>query len=881
MGDVTLSYLVAHPASLGLAVTRPALLSLLGATAVFIAWPMSRQRRNIGLRAAAFASIVLCLAGVQLTTSLPANDLALVVAVDVSGSIDDSGLDWSRRRLEEVAGALAPGDFMAVVSFAESSELIATNPSTLDTSKIGRTENVSATDISAAIDQALAMYPQGSQKALLLLSDGNETIGNSRNRIETLNALGVRVHAAAPHEETSLDVRITKLTAPNVTDLDRPVPTRVVIRNPSGPRDAVLNLYLDGSMSDSTAIELRPGLNTFDMLLRAPGIGGHTIRAEIATDGDRSLHNNSREVSLTVSPKTRVLLASNRRHSRIGQVLRAGGFSVHEISSSRLPRNVAGYASIHLAVLEDISGKSLSPQSTSALEEFVRQRGGGLIFAGGSATFGDPAYQDTKIEAILPVTMEPRRPRPRKRDPLALFLVIDRSNSMGFNSRIGTLRDGEKLRYAIKAGIAVVKQLKDQDLVGVIAFDARPHEIAPLEPLRQNRKALLEELPRIVESGGTDFFDSLEAAAEQLMRSRVSHKHVVLLTDGDTNRAGHGEYRELVAKLAAAQISVTTIRIGDNTVNLKLLQDISEGTGGSFHHVENAQMLPDLMLRDTSRALGKLNSQSERFFPAVGVRHMLLDNLEEGDLPYLSNYAFSKPKPSSETLLHVLRSDRRDPIVSVWRYGLGRVAAFTASPADDAETWPGWQSYKQFWSQLGFWTARRESDEDIAVGAVRYQHSTQVTALSFDTTDSDAILSGTVAVGADRVRLDFSAGADGSFHAAMPPLEQGRYALTLRVKSSSGAVREISTTLAVPAQIEEGAREYGHEEINRDLLRELTSRTGGTLDATVKQITDRPIGERSIAYPLTSLLIPLATLLFFIDIATQRIEALRSNPPAT
>ena len=62
---------------------------------------------------------------------------------------------------------------------------------------------------------------------------------------------------------------------------------------------------------------------------------------------------------------------------------------------------------------------------------------------------------------------------------------------MGYNSRIGTLRDGEKLRYAKEAALAVVRQLRDEDLVGVIAFDSQPHEIAPLGPLRDNRETLL------------------------------------------------------------------------------------------------------------------------------------------------------------------------------------------------------------------------------------------------------------------------------------------------------------------------------------------------------------------------------------------------------
>ena len=103
----------------------------------------------------------------------------------------------------------------------------------------------------------------------------------------------------------------------------------------------------------------------------------------------------------------------------------------------------------------------------------MRDHGGGLVVAGGGATFGDAGFARTPLKRLLPVTLEPHRPQPGMREPLALFLVIDRSNSMGYNSRIGTLRDGEKLRYAKEAALAVVRQLKDQDLVGVIVFDSQ------------------------------------------------------------------------------------------------------------------------------------------------------------------------------------------------------------------------------------------------------------------------------------------------------------------------------------------------------------------------------------------------------------------------
>jgi Ca-activated chloride channel family protein len=141
-------------------------------------------------------------------------------------------------------------------------------------------------------------------------------------------------------------------------------------------------------------------------------------------------------------------------------------------------------------------------------------------------------------------------------------------------------------------------------------------------------------IPRLVENGGTDFFDALVSARDQLANSRIHRRHIILLTDGDTNRSSPDEYRNLIQRIAAENISVTTIRMGDNTVNLALLRQISEGTNGQFHYVEDAQMLPDLVLRDTSRAVRSTGSRGDEFYPQVRTQNQLLRGIEERNIPY-------------------------------------------------------------------------------------------------------------------------------------------------------------------------------------------------------------------------------------------------------
>ncbi|MGH7786008.1 MAG: vWA domain-containing protein, partial [Candidatus Binatia bacterium] len=191
-----LSYLLANPTALGLTVLRPALLLLLAATPVFFLWPARtgspRARRAATLlRAAAFACVVLALAGVRLTARIPSDHLTVVAAVDVSDSVDAAGREWERRYLNELRRRLAPGDQLAVLRFAGDVELLRPLDGTAALDTLGTSSASATTDVSAAIASAMTLLPADGPRRLLLLTDGNETRGDARRQIPWLRAAGV------------------------------------------------------------------------------------------------------------------------------------------------------------------------------------------------------------------------------------------------------------------------------------------------------------------------------------------------------------------------------------------------------------------------------------------------------------------------------------------------------------------------------------------------------------------------------------------------------------------------------------------------------------------------------------------------------------------
>ncbi|MDX2169922.1 MAG: VWA domain-containing protein [Deltaproteobacteria bacterium] len=865
MDHPSFAYVLADPAALGIGVRQPVVLLWLLLTPLFFYFPHRAGRLVAGLRSAAFVAAVLAFAGLELTTSMPSQRRTVVAALDVSPSIDDGGREWARRYVDTLQAQLAPTDELAVITFGGDVHLLRPPgaPAPLGATPAGSAAAV--TDLGAAIDSAMGLLPADGERRIVLLTDGNQTRGDSRRRLAWLRTAGVRVDAAVPPHANAPDVRVVRILAPVLIGSERVTPVRVIADNGGDLRTAVLNLYLDDAMADSAAVELPPGRSALTLPTQLVGEGGRRLRAELVLRDDPQPANNQGEVGVTVRGPSRALLLTSRKQSPVARALTRKGVRVDVQPPSTL-HGIETLRPYHLVVLEDVTAAELGSGALAALERWVRDHGGGLVVAGGGNTFGDSGFANTPLKRLLPVTLEPRRPAPNTREPLAIFLVVDRSNSMAYNSRIGTRRDGEKMRYAKEAALAVVRQLKDQDAVGLVVFDSQPHEVAPLKPLRENRRELETLIPRLVENGGTDFYDALEMARRQLASSRVTRRHVMLITDGDTNRAGVDEYRSLTSALAADHITVTTVRIGDNTVNLKLLQDISRQTGGEFHYVENAAALPDLMLRETTRALTPQGPSTETYFPHLAEDSPLLHGIGGDALPPLSGYAFAKPKPEADVLLRVTRMDRGDPLLAVWHVGLGRVAAFTASPGDDAEAWVGWPEFSKFWSQVAHWAAREQGDDDVAVEAQRDAGVTTLNVRSFGPTADDATLSARLTLKDGTTRdVPLVPRQPRLFSASLLDVPPGRYPVTVTKRGAGGDVAQTAQTVTIPATDSAADAEFARTAPDRGLLAQLTGATGGTLDAAPAALTARVIGERRVGYPLDALLLPLAMLLFLAD----------------
>ncbi|MGH7893950.1 MAG: VWA domain-containing protein, partial [Candidatus Binatia bacterium] len=564
--------------------------------------------------------------------------------------------------------------------------------------------------------------------------------------------------------------------------------------------------------------------------------------------------------ALSVTRPLQVLVVSEHEAPVVASALAERGMGVEVIAPAALPSRLARLAAYHVVVVDDVARASVSDEALALLATWVA-RGGALVVTGGEHLFGDPGFVGSPLARILPVELESQKPEPQEREPIALYLVIDRSNSMGYASNQPMLHNGEKMEYAKRAALAVLDQLGPRDLVAAIAFDSQPYELGPLLPVRDSRAALSAKIQQIQYGGGTDFKEALDIARRHLIESGRRVRHIILLTDGDTNRSAE-DHATLIAALARADITVTTIRIGSDTINLDLLDAISRATGGEFHHVEKVQMLPQLMIRDTQRLMNSVPEQEAR--PVhIGEPGAILAGIDERELPPIGRWAITRAKHGAELRLYVEAGERRDPLLATWQYELGRVAVLPVDFQAGAAAWPIWSGFGKVWSQLVLWAAPGGLASDHHLEARRVRAGTLLRLETVSDEPGPFVLrlpSGDVRLRQTGRRI---------FSAIVPNLGAGMHPAILVSGREPAAVAE-SVEFMIPPTSDSG-REYRTGAPNVALLRRVAALTGGAVAPEPTAVLAARPGVRREVIPLAAILVPLALAFLLADIALRRL----------
>jgi Mg-chelatase subunit ChlD/uncharacterized membrane protein len=854
---------------------RPLMLWLLLASPLVIApgaWQIVRGGKRLAgaiwaaARLVTFGTLVLMLAGLRLPVRAAARRMALVVAVDHSRSIAPDQEAWMRDRVAEIARHLGVLDQMAVLGFGRDAGLLEPlqdpHMRSLNFARI----DPNATDLAGALTTALGIFPDSDEKRLVLLSDGNETQGQVLDEVPAMTQAGVRIFTAAPPPSAIARVAITSFDAPKVARAETSFALHMDVQSEARtPVAAQISLSSDGTALGRQQITLGPGLNRFVLPYRVGGRGAYLMEARITVPAPLVAANPSAETAFSVIAPPHVLVVSPNPPDSLLKALHQRNYQVQTAPPHGLPTQAQDYLAYQAVIIANVPAEALDEEAQAALNRYVADFGGGLIVTGDSLR--DSHFHGTTLEKILPVTFGPQPPPP-SREPIAVYLLIDRSNSMSYNSRYPAVRDGERIRYAKQAAAALLNQLDDTDYAGVIAFDSEPYILGHLRPLGEQRDELITRVQRLEPGGGTDFKEALEIAEHEIDQSGIAVREVILLTDGDTNRQYH-DHDQLMADYAKDGIPVSTIRIGPDLENLRLLQDFARATGGVFYRVEDISKLPQLLVHLTHEAENfKWHQRSEIDF---GNRSAILNGIAPRELPPLDFFALTQAKDGAEIPLLIRKGSRSAPLLATWQYELGRSAIFSADPDSlGSLAWIRWDRYAQFWSQLVSWVARDGDSGPFSLHVSDFNDGS----LEFEAEDADPLPVNNLfcRITGPGVNDDIAMSQVGSstYRAESAPLKRGKYQLALIIKG--GDMERVLLRREVASKGAEAldAAELRLRAANIPLLRTIAADTGGEFDAPVSKIVRRSGAMITTYESVDRLLLPLAILSLLIAVFIYR-----------
>ena len=556
---------------------------------------------------------------------------------------------------------------------------------------------------------------------------------------------------------------------------------------------------------------------------------------------------------------------------------------VNIINPDQMPETIMDMLVYDSIIFSNVSKSMLKPGQMEIIEQYVRDFGGGFVMLGGANSFIQGGYADTPIERILPVKMEGgEHKRKEKKYRISAVLVIDKSASMS----------GKKITFVKKAAVELVRQLKDNDKLGIVAFDNNPYMITSLRPIPAVKVDLIKKLSRLQPGGGTNIFPALRMAYLNIVNSGAKKNHVILLSDGNTEFSYYNK-ETLLKSYKNANISISTIAIGKWFVNTNLLKEIARRTGGRFYSISDVTKLPKLIVKDVEDSISTTDIHEESFFPIKVANSQILKNISHEQLPPLKGYSITTLKVGSKASLLTDIKGKIDPILASWRYGLGKTLVYTAdAEARWSSNWIKWIKYNKFWSQALRWSMKDIPESDYSLKPVMIKNKPHLIIESFHKEDlvSDISKSNDNADTPVELKvllyktepnpqslipnplykeLALRQIGPKSYVSSLEGVEPGNYFTNVQFVKDGKILSNKTKGLIIPQFKVTKSFDSGKLYNNVKLLKEIAKKTNGKYEPEVKDIAEN-LEAVSKFTSLAKYLIPFAFLAFVIDIALRR-----------
>src|SRR5882672_5000242 len=802
------------------------------------------------VRTIVVVAIVFAIAGLQWL--LPVEGMNVFFVLDRSDSVPAEQQEGAKNYINATSKLKKNSDKVGVIVFGTDASIETTPNSAVDLQKIQAVVGTDRSDLAAAIRLGTAAFPENGQKRLVLLTDGNENIGDAMGAVLAAEHLKVSVDVIPLGVSRANDVSVERLQVPSKLKKGQAFEVKIFVQaDRAGP--ATIRLYRKEQFLGEQKVELSAGKNLFTFPQTLPDPDFYSYDVQVDAPGDPLPQNNRATGFATVRGDPRILIVSAdpEQDRQLAAALTSARLEIHLVGINGFPATLAEMQSYDAIFISNLAAGDLGTDRQKLLESAVRDFGVGLVCVGGDQTYAAGGYRGTPLESTLPLNMELDS---KKVLPSGAVVLV--MHGMEFANGNQVARDCAQ---------GVLAALGPADEMGVLLWDGSERWLFELQKVG-NKKALAQQIAGMNQGDLGSFQNILELAHGALKKSTSNLKHIIVFSDGDPGAPS----QQLMQAIVGNRITVSTILISGHVGPDTMIWMADQGKG-RFYNVTSPNDLPQIFIKETAVIL-KSAIYEEPFKPQVRAVSEVVRGISASDYPTLLGYVATTPKPRAETPLW---TDKGDPLLAHWQYGLGRAVAFTSDAKSRwARIWLNWDKYRQFWSQIGQWSLRRVENADF---------TTEVTVdkgeglINADVVDEQGnyqnflnLQAIVVSPKGERQTVKVEQTAPGHYETHFPTKEVGAYLVNL-MDMKEGQVRG---SQVVGASVNYSP-EFSAREPNLNLLQRIAESSGGkVLDPSMPSVNPFQHDRKKTFQPrdLWEWLLKFAIVLFTFDVAVRRIQ---------
>jgi tetratricopeptide (TPR) repeat protein len=624
------------------------------------------------LRLLAFVLLVLALARPLLDR--PDGRRTVVAVLDSSASVSDSALTRAIEAARSLRDGRGPDEDFELVVFDRTAR--SEPPSVLDVTDRVRAAmpDEPGSALADALQLAGGLIPRDGRGRVVVYSDGLETGGDAEAEAWKLAQRGIQVETVSCEVAADREVVLVSAVLPPRVGAGATATLEATVDSTSsGPAELVIESQLDGTQT-RTAIERTAGRQTITQAcpMTREGLASYTVRVEV--EGDGSADNNELPAAVFVERPLRVAVSEDADGAPATTALSAwlGTSAVVQAAAPSALADPKTLDGIDVLVLADMPADALPTAAQQQIVAAVTD-GLGLFVGGGRRSFGPGGYARTPLADVLPVRFSQEVQR---RDPsTTLVVIIDTSGSMG----------GPRVNQAKEIARLAIARLKPHDKVGIVEFYGSKRWAAPIQPA-SNAIDLQRALNRLSSGGGTVILPAIEEAYYALQNVQTRTRHVLVLTDGGVEP---GAFEPLIRQMSDHGITLSTVMVGPGG-HSAFLASLAQWGRGRFYAAPDRFNMPEIIVKQPeSSLLSPFIEQPAGL--AVRSRHPIVSGVDLADAPELAGYVETQARPTADVLIE---SSLGHPVLALWHYGLGTVAACATHIGGewsrDLSDWPGY-----------------------------------------------------------------------------------------------------------------------------------------------------------------------------------------------